>query len=447
MGKFIYAVGLLMATTALASRLSLPNNHYYLDNGLKVIFSKDPSPFVALNLWYQVGANNEEPNKTGKAHLFEHLMFEGSKHISDPPGHFRILEKAGGFGINASTSFDRTNYYETVPKNELERVLSMESSRMFFLDITQAKLDEQREVVRREREQRYETQPYGMATLKLWESIFPKNHPMHGRVIGSHEDLKASSLNDVQSFYDRYYGPSNACLTLVGNFDEDEAKKLINKYFASLPKTEPIKPAVVPEVKIDGQEIIKFDEKLGKVPLIRFQYITPALFAPGDAELDVLAHILAGGEFGRLTKAITRDKPLASSVSAYQQSLEHLSVFSIDVVLNPAVEANAVISEVDQVLASLVSEPVQELEIDRARNSILTDQFFGLQELSARAEMLQIYNRFAKNPDSINQDFERYRAVDQESIKVSAQKYLPVGQGRKILIAQPASNSVATKGN
>lgn len=452
MQKFLYALCLMVASSAFATpELSLPNTHYYLPNGMKIILSQDHSlPLVAVNLWYNVGSNNEKASRTGLAHLFEHLMFEGSAFLKDPPGHFQTLEKAGGFSINASTSFDRTNYYETVPKSELERALAMESSRMFFLDITEGKLDEQREVVRREREQRYETQPYGLATLKLWESIFPADHPMFGRVIGSHSALKASSLDDVQSFYDRFYGPSNACLTLVGDFDEKEARALVDKYFASLPKSDPVGPAIVPEVKIGDQEIITYEEKLGKVPFIRFQYITPPLFVKGDAEMDVLAHVLAGGEFGRLTKAITREKPLASSVSAYQQSLEHLSVFTIDTVVNPNVKEEEVIAEIDKVLKGLVDNPPSKQEIDRAVNSILTDQFFGIQELgggSGRAELLQIYNRFAKNPDSINQDIKRYRAVNSESLKEAAEKYLPIGHGRKILIAKPASHSVANKGN
>lgn len=236
----------------------------------------------------------------------------------------------------------------------------------------------------------------------------------------------------------------------MGDFDEKEARALVDKYFASLPKSGPVLPAVVPEVKIGEQEIIHYEEKLGKVPFIRFQYITPALFAKDDAEMDALGHILAGGEFGRLTKAITRDKPLASSVSAYQQSLEHLSVFTIDTVVNPNVKEEEVIAEIDKVLKDLVKNPPSKQEVDRAVNSILTDQFFGIQELgggSGRAELLQIYNRFAKNPDSINQDIKRYRAVDSASLKEAAEKYLPIGHGRKILIAKPSSHSVATKGN
>jgi zinc protease len=437
MRKIIYALSFFWALQIFSESLSLPSEYYYLNNGMKVILSEDPSsPFVAVNLWYHVGSNNEKPGKTGFAHLFEHEMFEGSMHVKD---HFAALERAGGFGINASTSFDRTNYYEVVPKNELELALSLESSRMFDLVITEEKLLEQLEVVRRERQQRYEAMAHGEASLALWENTFPKNHPMFGRVIGSHEDLMSSSLNDVQSFYDEFYGPSNATLTLVGDFDKNEAKYLINKYFATLPKTAQIKPPVVPVVKLGEEKIIYFEEKLGKVPMIKIQYITPALFASKDAEMDILAHILTGGEFGRLTKAITRDKPLASAVSAYQQSLGHQSIFAIEVVLNPEIDEKEVLKEIDKILLGLVSNPPSKEEIDRAVNTILTDQFFSIQELSNRAELLQTYAHFTNKPDSINRDIERYKSVTQDSLKQAAKEYLPVGKERRILIAKPSS--------
>jgi zinc protease len=449
----ISALCLLMAATAFAKdqELSLLTERYTLGNGMTVLLSQDrSSPLVATNVWTNVGSVNEEPGKTGQAHFFEHLMFEGSRQVKDPPGHFHILEKAGAFSINASTSFDRTNFYQTVPKSALELALSLESSRMFDLVITESKLKEQLEVVRRELDQRYSSQPYGLATLKAWESLFPKNHPMFGRVIGSHKDLQAATLDDFQSFYDTYYGPSNSVLTLVGDFEVDDAKALINKYFATLPKNDPIPKAVVPKIVLQEQEIIQFTEKLGKVPLIRIHYISPSLFAKGDAELDIWGHILTGGEFGRLTKAITRDKLLASSVSAYQQSMEHLSVFTIDTILNPGVDENVVIEEIDKVLADLVQAPVAQTEMDRAVNSILTTQIFSIQELggsSGRAEMLQIYNRFKNDPDYLLQDMKRYQSVKEEDLKLAAKQYLPVGKARKVLIAKPIATTVAKQGN
>ncbi|HXW52722.1 MAG TPA: pitrilysin family protein [Myxococcota bacterium] len=436
------------APTDISQKLSIPVEKYTLDNGLTMLLAEDHSePFVAVNIWYFVGSINEKPRKTGWAHLFEHLMFEGSKYV---PGseHFRILEKIGGFDVNATTGFERTNYYETVPKSQLPLILAMESSRMFFLNITKEKLDEQRAVVRREREQRVETAPYGVATLKLWQSIFLENHPFHGRVIGSHNDLEAASLRDVQNFYDFFYGPSNAAIALVGDFDKAEALSLINKYFGSLPRTRVEPVPLLPKVDLGQQEIIVVDEKLGKLPLVRMQYVTPALFQPGDAELDVISHILTGGEFGRLTKAITRDKQMASSTSAYQQSHQQLSIFTIDTIVNPGIDPRNVIIEIDRVLADLVKNAPTSTEIERAKNSILTTQFFSLQSLggqSGRAELLQTYNRFADDPNFIQQDIGRYKKITQESLLLSATRYLPVGKSRKILIATPAASGVALK--
>jgi predicted Zn-dependent peptidase len=427
------------------TKLVIPNESYKLKNGLTVILSVDrSSPFVATSVWYKVGAIDEQPKKTGLAHLFEHLMFEGSAHVKNDM-HFRTLESIGAFSLNATTNFDRTNYYETVPKNQIETVLALESSRMFFLDINQAKLDEQRAVVRREREQRYETTPYGLASIKLWQSIFPKNHPMHGLVIGSHRDIENASLTDVKNFYQKFYGPSNATLAIVGDFEPARVKALIEKYFASLPQSQPMTPASIPPIKLGAQEIIRFSEKLARLPLIGIRYLTPGLFEPGDAELDIISHILSGGEQGRLIKALTRDQRLASSASAFQQSFERISVFSIDVILNPAVKESDALKAIDDVLLGLLMNPPSAQEIDSARNAILTHHFFGLQELgggSGKAEILQSYNRFAHDPNFIQNDLARYQAVDQKSIVEAVKKYLPIGKNRTILEAIPEAQNV-----
>jgi zinc protease len=431
----------------LHGNISIPHEKYILPNGLTVILSEDHSaPFVATSIWYNVGSVNEQPQKTGLAHLFEHLMFEGSVHMKDD-AHFVLLDGAGAYALNATTSIDRTNYFQTVPKNQLELALALESSRMYFLDINQAKLDEQRAVVRREREQRFETSPYGLATLHLWQKIFPENHPMYGRIIGSHKDLEAAKLKDVKAFYDRYYGPTNASLTLVGDFQKEPTKALIAKYFGSLPKSKVEAIPKIPEVKITGQEIINYDEKLGRLPLVRIQYLTPALFQAGDADLDIAAHILGGGENGRLNKALTRDKPLAGNVSVYQQSMEQISVFTIDVLLNPGVNPNDVIATIDQVMLGVSNDPPKAVEIERGRNIILTNYYFALQEFggsSGKAEALQSYNRFAKDPGFMQKDLARYQAVDQKTIVDSVQKYLPTN-ARKILIATPQPSQVAHK--
>lgn len=431
--------------TDLKTDISIPFEKHTLPNGLNLLLSQDKSsPFVAISLWYNVGAVHEHVKKTGLAHLFEHLMFEGTPHVKED-GHFKLLDAAGAFSMNASTSFERTNYYQTVPKNRLELALALEASRMFFLNISQEKLDEQREVVRREREQRFETSPYGVASLKLWQSIFGPNHPFYGRVIGSHEDLQAASLGDVKNFYNRFYGPTNATLTLVGDFEIDEAKKMVEKYFSTLPRS---KLELAPKIKpaqIAKEEIIRHEEKIGRLPLIRMQYLTPSLFQPGDAEMDILADILAGGEHGRLNKALMRENQLAVSVSAYQQSMEQQSIFTIDVLLNdPKLEKDA-LAAIDKVLLGLKSNPPSKKEVERAQNLILTDFYFGLQEFGGhmgKAEALQSYNRYTKDPGFISKDVKRYQSVNSLTLTDTAQKYL-LTKERKVLIATPAQNQMA----
>lgn len=431
----------------LEAHLAIPFEKYTLENGLSVILSEDKTtPSIAVNTWYDVGAVHEEPHKTGLAHLFEHLMFEGSRHVG-PSQHFKMLEKIGAYDVNASTNFYNTNYYQTIPSNQLDLALGLESSRMFFLDITQGKLDEQRAVVRREREQRYETTPYGNAKLALWQNTFPKNHPYFGKVIGSHEDLQAATLKDVQGFFDTHYGPNNACLTLVGNFDKNAIKPLIEKYYGSLPKSHFIPQVRVQKVVITKQEIIQVPEKLGKLPLISVLYITPGLFEPGDAEMDIIAHVLTGGEYGRLTKALTREKLWASAVSAYQQSMDQMSVFMIDVLLNPDSNEQEVIKEIDKVIESLQSDPPSLIEIERARNAILKNQLFSLQNLGGsygKAELLQTYNRYAHDPGYLQHDIMRYQKIDPKALLQAKMSFLGT-QSRKILIAKPSATRLVQR--
>ncbi len=426
---------------------TIPFEKYVLANGLEVILSEDhSSPFVATNIWFHTGAVNEVQNKTGLAHLFEHLMFEGSAFAKDDL-HFTKIDAAGGFAINASTSFDRTNFFQTVPKNQIALVLALEASRMSFLTISKEKLDEQREVVRREREQVIENAPYGLATLSLWQRTFPKSHPFYGRVIGSHRDLEAASLNDVKSFYDRYYGPSNATLTIVGDFQKDEVKGLVAKYFGTLPRSAPVSTPKIPQIKLKEQEIFRFDEKIGRLGLVRIQYLTPALYKEGDADLDILSSILGGGDYGRLSKALVREQRIAGNVSVYQQSLEQISVFNIDILLNPGVDPNLAIAETDKIMSSMIKDLPSTIEIERAKNTILTNYYFAMQEFggsSGKAEAFQSYNRFAKDPGFMSKDLARYQAVTQKTLKIALKKYLPT-HARKILIATPVQAQMAHK--
>ncbi len=287
---------------------SIPYEKYRLDNGLEVILSQDRSlPLVAVDIWYHVGAANEEPGRTGFAHLFEHMMFTGSKHI--PRGAAdKLLEGAGGTDSNASTSFDRTNYYDTVPANQLELALWTHADRMGYLldSLDQTALSNQQDVVRNERRQSYENRPYGIADEALIHALFPPGHPYRAAIIGSHLDIQAASLADVRDFFKRYYRPNNATLTLVGDFDTASAKRLVQKYFGSfkrgpdVPAPSVVTPALTAEKRITVTDRIELER-------LDLAWLTPPRFKPGDAELAIAGYILAGGKSSRLYKKLVYD--------------------------------------------------------------------------------------------------------------------------------------------
>lgn len=436
--------------------INIPFEQYTLANGLNVILSKTTGTSVSVSTWYKVGAKNETVSKTGLAHLFEHLMFEGSKHIFPKySDYFALIESVGGKALNASTGFEHTNYYQTVPKDQLELVLALESDRMKNLLITLEKLKEQQEVVMRERQQRIEVGPYGLANLFLWQQMFPKDHSFYGRVIGSHEDLQNATIHDVQAFYDKFYGPSNASLAIVGNFDTETTKQLITKYYGGLAGNQKIEEMVVSPLQFTKETVVHFNEPIGKLPLVKIVYSSPKLYAPSDAELDLLDHILTGTENGLLTRKLTRDpykgKVLANTVSAYQQSFKDLSFFSIEAILNEGVKEADAIDAIDQVLADLAVNLVHEKALMRARNLLLTTLVFGLQVNggpTGKAEILQSYWRYANDPGFMEKDLKRYNDVTRENIRNAVKNILPVKDKRFILIANPEIKAVAkAKGN
>ncbi len=292
---------------------------FELPNGLEVILSQDRRfPIVSVNLWYHVGPANEDPGRTGFAHLFEHMMFQSSKHVP-PDAHFRLLESAGASDLNGTTDYDRTNYYETVPSNQLELALWLESDRMGYLleKVDQPALSNQQDVVRNERRQSVENQPYGIAEETLVQTIFPKGHPYYSNVIGSHEDIQAAKLEDVQRFFRQYYAPNNASLAIVGDIEPAEAKKLVEKYFGSLKRGPAVPPVNVETPKITAERRKVVPSRV-ELPRVYMAWITSPIFKPGDADADITAHILGGGRSSRLYKKLVYEKQIAQSVSALQ---------------------------------------------------------------------------------------------------------------------------------
>jgi predicted Zn-dependent peptidase len=416
----------------------LPYEKLALDNGLEFIFHKDARvPVVCVSVWYHVGALHEEAGKTGFAHLFEHLMFNGSAHV---PGdsHFKLLEAAGGSFMNGSTDFDRTNYFECVPKNELELALWLESDRMGWLmqGVDKAKLDNQRDVVKNERRQTLESQPYGLSEEKLWQAMFPKSHPYWGYVIGSMEDLDRASLDDVARFFDTYYAPSNATLSIVGDVELSDAQALVAKYFKSLPKWPKPAKKTVPAPALTAEVRLDVEDNVAQLPKVVVQYFTPPAFAPDNAELDVLARILGDGNGSRLHQALIVDSQLAQEVVAYQKNLESVSVLVLSAVVRPGANPEDALNAIQAQLDLLKDLPPSDEEIKRAVTSFETEQILDLQMLLDRGETLQHYNHATGDPGFLEKDIARMRAVTPETIQAAVDKYLAKDR-RAVLIARP----------
>jgi len=401
---------------------------YTLPNGLVVILSEDHRlPLVSTNIWYHVGPANELPGRTGFAHLFEHMMFEGSKHV---PGnaHIRYLEAAGSSDLNGTTDFDRTNYFETLPSNQLELALWLESDRMGYLPdkLDQASLTNQQDVVRNERRQSIENSPYGIVEEGVYHLLFPKSHPYHADVMGSHADIQAAKLEDVRNFFKLYYAPNNASLASVGDFDPAQAKQFVEKYFGPLKRGAPVPKivAVTPAITSERRAVIHDQVEL---PRVYMAWLTPSIFKPGDAAADLASEILGGGKSSRLYKKLVYEKQIALDVSASQQSLILGSVFEIVVTARPGHTADEMEKAVDAELAAFRKSGPTAVELERARNGTETGMIQGLERLGGFggvADRLNEYNHYLGNPGYFPQDVHRYESATTDSIRAFAEAQL-----------------------
>src|SRR5687768_7712579 len=422
---------------------------YTLANGLDVILSQSRRlPIVAVNIWYHVGPANEEPGRTGFAHLFEHMMFQGSKHVP-ADGHFQLLEGAGATGLNGTTDYDRTNYFETVPSNRLELALWLESDRMGYLleKVDQAALSNQQDVVRNERRQSVENQPYGFAEEAIVQTLFPKGHPYFGNVIGSHEDIQSVKLDDVNRFFRQYYAPNNASLAVVGDFDVAEAKKLIEKYFSGLKRG-----PTVPPISADTPRIIEERRKVVpsrvELPRVYMTWLTPPIFQAGDADAEIMASILGGGRSSRLYKKLVYEKQIAQTVIAFQNSLTLGSMFQIQATARPGHTAEELERAIDEELAAFRSQAPSAVEIEQARNTIETGIIGGLERLGGFggiADRLNLYNHYLNMPDYLEKDILRYRAVTPATALAFAKEYL-TPNARAIVHAVPGQPPAPAQG-
>ena len=401
---------------------------YTLPNGLVVILSEDHRlPLVSTNIWYHVGPANELPGRTGFAHLFEHMMFEGSKHVTGN-SHIRFLEAAGASDLNGTTDFDRTNYFETVPANQLELALWLESDRMGYLPdrLDQASLTNQQDVVRNERRQSIENSPYGIVDEAVFHELYPKAHPYHADVMGSHADIQAAKIEDVRDFFKLYYAPNNASLAIVGDFDPVSAKRLVEKYFGPLKRGADVPKiaAVTPPITAERRKVIHDQVEL---PRVYMAWLTSSIFKPGDADADLASDILGGGKSSRLYKKLVYEKQIALDVSASQNSLVLGSMFEIVVTARPGHTAEEMEKAIDAELAAFRKDGPTPAELERAKNGVETRMVQGLERLGGFggvADRLNEYNHYLGNPDYISQDLARYQKTTTSSIRAFAEAQL-----------------------
>ena len=419
--------------------MNIPFAHRTLDNGLDVLVHQDRNcPIVAVNVRYHVGSKNEVPGRTGFAHLFEHLMFEGSEHYDH--GYFQPLQQAGG-SLNGSTNADRTNYWEVVPANALELALWMESDRMGYLlpALTDAKFNNQREVVLNERRQNYENRPYGLAGMALVSELYPPDHPYHWLTIGAAEDLRAAHADDARAFFQAYYHPQNASLALAGDVDMDDALRLADAYFGTLPpgvKPAPVTPEPLPPRTKETRLVL---EDRIELPRLYLAWHSPKLFASDDAELDLVADVLAGGKTSRLYRALVYEQRVATEVSASQNSRELSGYFQVVATAAPGHTLAEVEASINAEMQRVCDGGPTPREIERGVAQAEAHFISRLQTVGGfggKSDQLNAYNVFLGDASYFDRDLARYRGADAAGLTRAARTWL-LREGRVTLSVVP----------
>jgi zinc protease len=429
----------LPLVTAVASAQEVAYEKFVLDNGLTVILHQDHAlPQVVVNLWYRVGAKDERPGRSGFAHLFEHLMFLGTERA--PGSAFDDIMEAGGGFNNASTGFDRTNYYDIGPAELLDTLLWLEADRMEALgpSTTQAKLDGEREVVRNERRQSYEDVPYGSAELGTYGLLYPVGHPYHEPVIGSHADLAAATLDDVKGFFAEFYVPNNASLVVAGDFDPRAVRAEVERLFGSILRGADPQHAPSGAAVFEGNTVHTLTDPRAPFAQTNLLWHSPGLFEAGDAELDLAAAVLAGGVSSRLYRALVVEHELAEEVDAYQSSRQLGSHFVISTMARPGVELADLEAAIDQVLAEFLGKGPTADELERAKAGFESATLRGLQSLQTKADRLNLYEYHFGEPDSFGVDLDRYRRATVEGVLAAARRTFGAGRiAQRVLPAVP----------
>ena len=404
--------------------LDIPYIKYTLANGLNVILSEiNNVPLVTVNIWYKVGSANEVRGKTGLTHLFEHMMFQGSKNIPKEM-HFRYIQEAGGI-INASTSFDRTNFYEKLPANELELPLWLESDRMgFFLDaLDQVKLDNQKSVVLNERLERYDNQPYGLAWEKLVSNLYPNGHPYSWPTIGFYSDIESYTIEDVRSFFAKYYSPANSTLVIAGNIDINKTKSLIEKYFGEI-RNDGIPSDITTEIAHLKENKIIIQEDDVNLERIYLAWHSPKAFNNDDSALDILSDVLTGSKNARLTKKLIYELELVQDVNSMQFSGKYGGHFMIVATAKPGKSLDEIKNIIFDEISFIAEKDIYSKELERSKNVIISNFIYSLQNIDTIADLMNLYNFYLGEPNSFNYDLNRYTELHEDDIKQSAKKYL-----------------------
>jgi zinc protease len=419
-------------------------SQFKLGNGLRVIFHEDHStPIVAVNIWYHVGSKNEVPGRTGFAHLFEHMMFQGSLHHDDD--YFVPLQEAGGT-LNGSTNSDRTNYWEVVPSNFLELALWLESDRMgYLLDaLTEDKLTNQRDVVKNEKRQNYDNRPYGLVGAKIAETMYPNNHPYHWLTIGSLDDLTAASREDVSDFFRRFYTPNNATLSIAGDFNPTQARAFVEKYFGPLKPGPEVQKVNPPRPALEKEKRVTMEDRVS-LPRVYMVWHTEPAYTSNDAPLDELAYVLAGGKGSRLYKSLVYDKQIAQDVSAFNNSRELAGQFQISATAKPGVKLEDLERAIDEEIARIKTEPPTAEEMERAYNAQESSLIYGLQTVGGfggKGDQLNQYATYLNQPGYFQTDLLRYKNVTPADVTTVASGYLT--DKRLILTVMPRQKGKTT---
>jgi zinc protease len=408
--------------------IQVPFRQFQLSNGLNVILHQDKTvPVVAVNVWYHVGSANEKPGRTGFAHLFEHLMFEGSKNV--PEGQFDILLEAAGANNNGSTNNDRTNYIIDLPASALELALFLESDRMAYLldAMPPEQVNSQRDVVKNERRQSYENRPYGMASLELDKMLWPANHPYSWPVIGHMEDLTAATQADVQEFFKRYYAPNNASLVIAGDLDLDRTQELVQKWFSEIPRGPAVEPVAPPPALLTQVKRQTLTDQVS-LPRLYLGWLTPRLFAPGDATLDLVSAVLSDGKNSRLYKRLVYDDQIAQDVAAFQSSGALGSTFLIQATARRGHTVEELQKAIDEEIDKLRRTPPEAREVQRALNQVEASFYRAMERVGGfggKADQLNAYYFAGGGPDFFAEDLARYTSLTPADVQAAVIKWLP----------------------